>query len=808
MELLSFSPAGRLARVVPILLLTVFLNSCRQGLFSDNLVPTPVAGEQTYSYVNDVKPILEHRCIACHACYDAPCQLKLTSAEGLLRGATRKPVYDSERIFDAQPTRLFVDAHGESEWRELGFHSVFNNRSNLLQDNLPASTLYQMIALGHDNPLQPGTRVAPAIEFGLGRVNQCPTPDNFANYAAKRPQQGMPLALSPLSEGEFNTLKQWILEGGVIDEKRWRPNPAEQQQILLWENFFNQPSLRNQLVSRYLYEHLFPAHLYFEELDSGNFFELVRSSTPPGIPISVIATLRPNDNPGWAFYYRLRRVESTLVHKTHMPYPLGQDRMQRFQEWFLSGDWTIELLPDYSRENAINPFVTFKDIPADGRYRFMLDTAEFFVKTFIRGPVCAGQIATNVIRDQFYVMFQSPEADLAVTDPAYMQAIMHHLQLVPRQEGLLLTYLDWKNRLGQMNEYNKLRGEYYRKYRPGGRSLDDLWYGDGSNANAALTVFRNFDNAMVTHGFIGANPKTLWVMDYPMLERSYYLLVVNFNVFASVSSQAETRLYFDLIRANGENNFLHFMPPEARTPMRASWYQGSRAQTKISNSYTVVNEDLPVDIDYRGADPKAEFIDMTAARLGALSGFPDTLNRCARPPCHSAGASPALRRIETSLQSLTSTPAAAEGMRFIGFMPDNAFLRVSNQIDDQQFAFSLIRNKAHTNVAFMFNEEQRRLPGEDTLTIYPGLIGSYPNYMFEVPLQRIEAFARELHSVDSRASFEAFVVRYGLMRSNPAIWANFDWFIDYMRANSPVEAGVYDLSRYKKIANLTSDESD
>jgi hypothetical protein len=808
MEFLNFNPVARFSRVIPVVLLAVFLNSCQKAIFSEKLVPTPVASEQTYSYVNDIKPILEHRCIACHACYDAPCQLKLSSPEGLLRGATRNPVYDSERIFDARPTRLFVDAHSESEWRELGFHSVFNNRSSSLQDNLTDSTLYQMIALARDNPLQPASRVAPDIELGLERVNQCPTPGNFADYAAKYPQQGMPLALSPLSDSEFHTLKQWILEGGVNDEKPWQPSPAEQQQILQWESFFNQPSLRNQLVSRYLYEHLFPAHLYFEELDSGNFFELVRSSTPPGTPIDIIATLRPNDDPGGTFHYRLRRVESTLVHKTHMPYPLGQDRMQRFQQWFLADDWTIALLPDYSRANAINPFATFKDLPVGGRYRFMLDTAEFFVKTFIRGPVCAGQIATNVIRDQFYVMFQAPEADLAVTDPAYMQKIIPHLQLVPQQEGLLLTYLDWKDHLGQMNAYNELRGEYYRKLKPRGRSLDDLWYGDGSNPNAALTVFRNFDNAMVTHGFVGANPKTLWVMDYPMLERSYYLLVVNFNVFGSVATQAETRLYFDLIRANGENNFLHFMPPAARTPMRASWYQGSKAQTKISTSYTVVNEDMPVAIDYQGADPKAEFIDMTAVRLGSLSGFPDALNRCAKPPCYNSGANPALGQVESALQSLTSTPAAALGMRFIDYMPDIAFLRIAGKNNDQQFAFTLIRNKAHTNVAFMFNEEKRRIPAEDTLTIYPGLIGSYPNFMFEVPLQQVEAFASELHTVGSRASFEAFVIRYGLMRSNPAIWTNFEWFIDYMRTTRPIEAGVYDLSRYKKIANLTSDEID
>ncbi|MDT9136206.1 fatty acid cis/trans isomerase, partial [Escherichia coli] len=37
-------------------------------------------------------------------------------------------------------------------------------------------------------------------------------------------------------------------------------------------------------------------------------------------------------------------------------------------------------------------------------------------------------------------------------------------------------------------------------------------------------------------------------MDYPLLERTYYQLVVNFDVFGNVSHQGQTRLYFDLIR--------------------------------------------------------------------------------------------------------------------------------------------------------------------------------------------------------------------------------------------------------------------
>ena len=89
----------------------------------------------------------------------------------------------------------------------------------------------------------------------------------------------MPLAITGLSDSEFATLRQWIREGAVIDEQPSVPGPQEQAQIRQWEAFFNRPALKNRLVSRYLYEHLFLAHLYFEGLDSGNFFELVRRIT-------------------------------------------------------------------------------------------------------------------------------------------------------------------------------------------------------------------------------------------------------------------------------------------------------------------------------------------------------------------------------------------------------------------------------------------------------------------------------------------------------------------------------------------------
>ncbi len=108
------------------------LAGCMQSGISEKELEPTVSRQQTYSFNADVKPILEHKCIACHACYDAPCQLKLTSGAGLLRGATEKTVYNGTRLKDADPTRLFVDAHSQAQWREKEFFSVFNDQRGSL----------------------------------------------------------------------------------------------------------------------------------------------------------------------------------------------------------------------------------------------------------------------------------------------------------------------------------------------------------------------------------------------------------------------------------------------------------------------------------------------------------------------------------------------------------------------------------------------------------------------------------------------------------------------------------------------------
>ena len=352
------------------------------------------------SYSRDIQPILTAKCVACHACYDAPCQLNLGSDEGILRGASKVPVYDGARTKAQPTTRLFLDAHGEAAWRRKGFASVLDSQDD------QAALMARMIELGRSNPPEPNAKLPADLDLSISRENQCPLPGEFDEYAKKFAHAGMPFAVTGLSDDEYATVQGWLEQGAPVDSSELKPNAAEQKQIADWEALLNARGAREVLVGRWLYEHLFLAHLYFEGGERGHFFQMVRSRTPSGQPIDPIATRRPNDDPGNDFYYRLWPIQGVIVHKTHITYPLSAKKLARVKSLFYADNWTTDQVPGYGLQRRANPFETFAAIPAQARYQFMLDNAEYFVRTFIRGPVCRGQIATDVIRDNFWALFQ------------------------------------------------------------------------------------------------------------------------------------------------------------------------------------------------------------------------------------------------------------------------------------------------------------------------------------------------------------------------------------------------------------------
>ncbi len=634
------------------------------------------------SYTRDIQPIFTEKCVACHACYDSACQLNLGSAEGY-------------SVLDAQGSQ--------------------------------AALMARMLELGHRTPLQPNAKLPEEIVLGLNRQNMCPLPEEFDGYAGAHPREGMPLAVTGLTDSQYQTLRSWLAQGAPMDAQPLAPTAGEAQQIAQWERLLNMPGARGSLVGRWLYEHWFLAHIYFDGGQSGHFFQWVRSRTPSGQPIDLINTRRPNDDPGTQVYYRLWPVQGVIVHKTHITYALNAAKMARIKTLFYNGNWQVSALPGYGPQRRANPFETFEAIPAAARYQFMLDNAEYFVDTFIRGPVCRGQIATDVIRDNFWALFQAPEHDLYITDPVYRGKATPLLAMPGQNDDVGSVLSLWLAYRDKRNQYESLRSDAYAAVPA--PSWSSLWAG---NDNALLSIFRHFDSATVTKGLIGEVPQTLWLFDYPLLERTYYQLAVNFDVFGNVSHQAQTRLYFDLIRNGAEQNFLRLMPADSRDDYLDDWYQNS-GKLKMWLDYERIDDSTPSALKLHGNDPKLDFARQLLARYGDLNAHPDPINRCDGAYCSRPNIDPALQDAEQSLSRLTSRPAA--GLKVIDQLPEATMLRVETR-DGKREIYSLLRNRAHSNVAFMLGEAYRYQPGLDTVTIYPGVLTSYPNFMFNVPAGR------------------------------------------------------------------------
>jgi hypothetical protein len=86
--------------------------------------------------------------------------LKLSSPQGIERGANKDKVYDGSRILAAEPTRLFIDARSTAEWRKKNFHAVLNEGTPDPRLNLENSVLYRMLRLKQRHP-QPRVGMLP-----------------------------------------------------------------------------------------------------------------------------------------------------------------------------------------------------------------------------------------------------------------------------------------------------------------------------------------------------------------------------------------------------------------------------------------------------------------------------------------------------------------------------------------------------------------------------------------------------------------------------------------------------------------------
>ncbi len=761
------------------------------GCMRKSLPPVPVIMPQhTIDYLAEVKPILDKRCVVCHSCYNSPCQLKFSSYDGVERGATKKAVYDSGRLDTMDPTRLFIDAVGREQWEEKGFFSVTeSSQTGRLNDSI----MLQLLSHKMQNPVSHGEYRPEAEDLTCSENGS-----ELSSYLHKHPNRGMPFGFPPLKQDEFNLIAGWLAQGaqgpvGPEKEAIESISPEDSSSVRRWEEFLNTEDAKHVMTARYLYEHLFLAHIQFSS-DSENFYELVRSRTPTDFPVDVIATVRPYDDPGGDFYYRFRRIHSTIVYKTHMVFTLDDHAYSRYNELFIEPAWqTNPEIMGYDEKESADPFFTFEQIPARSRYQFLLDNAQYVIMTFIRGPVCKGQVALNVINDHFWILFLDPEADLAVRYPAFLKLHAEKL-IMPAEVGSESSIMKAiKNPYHDLAmAYHRVRQDYYMSHYFNGMDYDAVWKGNKKSDAPLLTVFRHFDSASVHRGALGDLPRTLWVLDYPLMERIYYSLVAGFDIFGNAWHQLTTRLYMDALRREAESNFLDFLPRDKREETMKEWYQGMDF-FQVHYHPTA----MPTGINYLSDAPKREFTEQLVEKIlpPELNIHLDSINYMAGKP------QPMIpEKIQTPadvFNALNAVSGSGEGFfsHVIDHNANVAFIRVKMPLQDD-LVISIVIHRWHNNVTFLFGEKRNLDPSRDSVDFFPGFIGSYPNYFFEVDLADINDFVGLLKKYRGSDDDIEKLGKYGINRSDDNFWEMYDWFQDRFLQSDPVHAGLFDLNRY------------
>jgi hypothetical protein len=753
------------------------------------LFAIPLMGS-SLSYLKDIHPILEKRCAVCHSCYNAPCQLKMEAFEGIDRGGSKKAVYMATRLRAQDPTRLFIDANTTEQWRAKDFFSVTNESNQ--------SILQGMLDLKKLHPDARGSYYAESEDITC--VNN---QDELESYRKKHPNWGMPYGFPPLKKDEYEAMSRWLAQGAK--------GPTQKEQLLLiipssnaaknirkWESFLNQNDPKHQVTSRYLYEHFFLAHIRFGTNSGREFFEIVRSSTPSGEPINILPTVRPYDDPKCEHvYYRFRKIHATITHKTHMVVMLDDERLARYNDLFIAPKW-IEAphILSYDSTLSANPLIAYAQIPAESRYKFLLDNSQYIVDTFIRGPVCKGQLALNVIEDHFWVMFMDPKYDLGVKYPEFYREQQENLT-IPNEAGSdMRVWNVFTNKyINHYEDYYAAKTVLYDKYYPKGLPLESIWRGERPVDVPILTVYRHFDSASVHRGVKGEYPKTAWVMDYAQFERTYYALAAGFDVFGNISHQTNIRRFMDSIREDGELNFTHYLPRNARYAFISSWYLNDRIDPKYFERFQGT---FDTPIEYKSSDPKRELIEKVVEKhiLPSTNISFDTFNYFR--------ANEEFPKMPTVFKSKADymqgfRALTAPGTGFIRkvneFGVDVLYIRIRNTPQGNRFV-SMVINRWHNSVNTIFKESSQLDPSKDTIDFFADSIASYPNYFIDVDFSQLPDLFDMLQNYDGSEPYKAKLNKYGINRTNENFWEVFDAFQENFNKSEPIESGLYDLNRY------------
>lgn len=784
-------------------------------------------------YYSKIKPLFDQRCVACHSCYESPCQLKLTSYQGFMRGAHGSDIY-ADRFKDKLPKhRMNKDAKTTQEWRDKGFWKITEQDEKEIglsaQEKLDRSLLWKFVKVGADNNKKDeGFRInerrdAKTCVKSTDEFNKLLTKSSKDMYVRsslarkglkekvygfsprvtrrvgvnKAKGLGMPFGLPKLEETQMDLLKSWVIAGSKgpsVPAKIVFDTVKNIQKVKTFEDFLNNDSYKHKWTAKYLYEHLYLTHIYFEDGEK-EFFELVRSKTKTG-QIKEIVTDLPFNHPGVdRVYYRLQKITSTIVLKTHIIFKTSDAYLERLKNLFIDSDWGENV--KNVNYNTSNPFVNFKYIPAKSRYQFMLDHAYMLAGLFTTGTACNGVYATYAVRDHFWVFFVDPEADVSLNTPNYFDDFGPLLQMPHDDANSHLLYRAYKN---NVINYEVKHAQKLKEFRPTGLKMTDIWQGDQTNPSALLTIYRHDARTSVHYGAVGGRPNTVWVVDYPVFERIYYNLVAGFDVYATLKHKFQTRVYMEQLRRESEDMFLSFLPKTYRANLRKSWYKKDLSDFFDLFSTAHKKDFYLKDIAYSNdelIDRKYErgFVDLIRSKYfnKKTDSVKDKMNDINFKAFYKERAKNKELKLSTIEYQLASI--AYEKSPYNKFFKDVSYLRISDELGKSRF-FTLVHNRSHKSMNVVFDEEETFDPKNDTIDIVENLAIPHSNIFFDVKLKDIPKFVKTIKKIETTGHYKKFELQYGISRTSSKFWGFYDDLNTHFSSLYPIDSGILDLNLY------------
>ena len=832
-------------------------------------------------YLDNVQPIFAKRCVTCHGCYEAACQLNMQSYKGVHRGYNPIPIYSAKRIAPTKPTEM-NDVYDLKKWRALGFLPVIATDLEQGADNQPISwdksLFFKFLKKGAENNVPesparnwPGFDVdglKPLISDLIDKQQpQCVATDrqyeeNFNgrknnpwnvlrvdDFFQQYPNAGMPLAFPRIEDQELAVLFQWLKDGakgpsssaGRILGAQFNPDA-----VAKWEDFFNQDSTKAQHTARYIFEHVYTALIHIEE-SPGEYYRLVRSTTRTG-EIHEILTQFAYQPPGVnAFYYRLQKVESTLVQKKMTLWRINNARLERLKAQFLKTSWGVAKIPPPKYDGS-NPFEYFALIPTEIRSRFMMENAEAIIGAMVQGSVCIGSGATYAIRDHFWVWFLKPESDISVIKPKLGQPDWKMFDIgrwKPEEDAkktAALKAADFFKAISRrikrfdrdIHEAESIAGYFvqtkdgYQNYRDAferelrvwlaennkkGLAVDDLWDGsgdsaqpDGVNPSAWLNLLRHGRSATVQFGPEGGVPENIWVLNYANYEMLYYDLVANFQATGSIALKLGTWRIMSYVRMEAEDLAISFLPLQFREQIRDRFTRGL-GRIKEEMFFPLLSV-LPMSDGSQAPT--------LPPRQTGEPGIPDTsaddaihylvgkiktrLNTVSQKTYNDKGIPANRVKWEQPLLSLTGISKAKNNAAFPKFIPSIVYMKIVSNDGSGDWAYTLIANKNYESHDSLLLEAIARDPALDDISLYRGFVGAYPNVFLEIPADKTDAFVSSLKKITSEKDWSNILAQYGIARNSARFWPFFDWVHEKKSVrspdNDPVMQGVVDISQY------------